>query len=186
MMPLRYYLKTFGLAFLIGFVIAFALAGYNWWEDYQRQPPPVRPLAGNVSVSEQLRPQHLARLSEKFAVIVDLRPDGEAFNQASSQEMAQAAQKLGLAFHYFPVPHGDTVPEAAVTELSQLLQQTSKPVLLYCRSGRRAVRTWSLAEASRPNGLDLSAIRHSATQAGQAIDDLDAQLTQRIAARGQQ
>ncbi|MFX5521947.1 hypothetical protein ABTD78_22020, partial [Acinetobacter baumannii] len=75
------------------------------------------------------------------------------------------------------------IPDRAVTELGQALADKSGEVLLYCRSGRRAARTWSLLEASRPNGLKTQAILAAVKESGQSADDLESAIEQRIRQR---
>jgi uncharacterized protein (TIGR01244 family) len=87
-----------------------------------------------------------------------------------------------LTFAYVPVPHGD-IPGQAVDALGQSLASAGKPVLLYCRSGKRAARTWALSEASRADGLDAVAIQAAVRSAGQSADDLAESIAARIAAR---
>ncbi|MFL6657217.1 MAG: beta-lactamase hydrolase domain-containing protein, partial [Massilia sp.] len=87
-----------------------------------------------------------------------------------------------LNFVYIPVPHG-AIPDSAVTALGKALANSPGPVLLYCRSGRRAARTWSLVEASRTGGLDAAQIIATVKASGQEVDDLKDALEQRIAAR---
>lgn len=160
------------------------------WAAYQRfaHPPlpravPMKLLADGVWVSEQIGPLQMDQLREgHFATVVDLRPDGEVAAQPSSAEMADAAARAGLAFTYDPVPHG-AIPDEAVSALQNALASKPKPILLYCRSGRRAARTWALAEASRPGGLDAQAIQRIVQAAGQPMDDLQHDIQARIAAR---
>ncbi|WP_172461855.1 beta-lactamase hydrolase domain-containing protein [Dyella jiangningensis] len=175
---------SFFIAVLAG---AAAVMG---WAAYQRfaHPPlsqaiSMKPLADGVWVSEQIGPPQLALLrQQRFATVVDLRPDGEVAAQPSSSDMADAAGRAGLAFSYVPVPHG-AIPDGAVNALQKALASEPRPVLLYCRSGRRAARTWALAEASRPGGLDARAIRKVVLDVGQPVDDLGAEIQARIAAR---
>ena len=148
------------------------------------QPPPARELVGGVWVSGQVTLAQLAELKARgFKAVIDLRPDGEARDQPSAADMAQAAHANGMAFVYIPVPHGD-IPAAAVDNLGQaLVRRVERPVVLYCRSGWRAARTWALAEASRPAGLDAAAIKAAVQSAGQPVDNLDESIAMRIAAR---
>ena len=178
MLKLRW---TFLLAVLVGMagVIIAALA--------TRTPPSAEvqahALPGNISVPEQVLPAQLADLAGRgFRMVVDLRPDGEAADQPSSLQMGEAARAAGVAFAYIPVPHG-TIPAEAVNRLGQVLGTSQKPVLLYCRSGSRAARTWALAEASRPGGLDERAILQAVEQTGLDASDLQADIARRIAAR---
>jgi uncharacterized protein (TIGR01244 family) len=175
---------SFFIAVLAG---ATAVMG---WAAYQRfaHPPlpnavPMKLLAEGVWVSEQIGPPQLSLLGQAhFATVVDMRPDGEVAGQPSSTAMADAAKRAGLAFAYDPVPHG-VIPDEAVSALQKALASQPKPVLLYCRSGRRAARTWALAEASRPGGLDARAIKQAVQAVGQRADDLDHDIQARIAAR---
>lgn len=178
MLKLRW---TFLLAALLGMagVIVAALA--------TRTPPAaeaeVHPLPGGVWVAEQVTPAQLADLDGKgFRAVVDLRPDGEAAGQPSSLQVGRAAHDAGLAFQYIPVPHGP-IPADAVEQLARALSTSNKPILLYCHSGRRAARTWALAEASRAGGLAEDAILQAVAQAGQDAGDLRPEIARRIARR---
>lgn len=174
---------SFFIAVLAG---AAAVMGWAAYQHAAHPAPPrvaIKHLSGNVWVSEQLTPAQISVLHDRhFATVVDLRPDGEVAGQPSSAEMAQAAAHAGLAFSYNPVPHG-AIPAQAVSNLQQILAFQSQPVLLYCRSGRRAARTWALVEASRPGGLDAQAIRQAVRGVGQSADDLDSDIQARVAAR---
>jgi uncharacterized protein (TIGR01244 family) len=147
------------------------------------QTPATRPLSADISISEQISTKEIEALRRAgFRSIVDLRPDGEAPDQPPSTAVGIAARQHGLAFAYVPVLHGD-IPAETVDALASSLRTLPKPVLLYCRSGRRAARTWALAEASRPDGLDAAAIATAVKSAGQSDDDLGTEIASRIAAR---
>lgn len=178
MLKLRW---TFLLAVLVGVagVIIAALA--------TKTPPSAEvqahALPGGISVTEQVMPAQLAELAGRgFRTVVDLRPDGEAADQPGSTQMSESARTAGVAFAYIPVPHG-AIPADAVKRLGQVLGTSQKPVLLYCRSGSRAARTWALAEASRSGGLDEQAILQAVQQTGLDANDLQADIARRIAAR---
>jgi len=146
---------------------------------------PPHKLTADLWVSEQLTPEAPPALKAKgFATIIDLRPDGEVDNQPTAAAVESAARANNMSFFYVPVSHG-AIPDEAVTALSKAISSSPKPVLLYCRSGARAARTWSLVEASRPDGLDADAIQTAVKAAGQSADDLNAAIMQRIAHRPQ-
>ncbi len=154
-----------------------------------RMPPQQAPatasraLGPGVAVRDQVQLDGVARLrAEGFHTLIDLRPDGEAADQPSSGAVAEAARRSGLAFSYVPTPHGD-IPDATVAALAQTLATAERPVMLYCRSGKRAARVWALAEASRTGGFDAGAIAAAVRAAGQPIDDLLPRIEARIAAR---
>lgn len=172
---------TFLAAIVLGAAAVLVAAAF----DRRGEAPRVeaRLLAPGVWISEQIGPEQLAQVKSRgFRAVVDLRPDGEVAGQPSASAMGQAAAAQGLRFSYIPVTHGD-VPPVAVDALGRALAHEETPVLLYCRSGRRAARTWALAEASRPGGLDAPAILNAVHGAGQDAGDLADQLTARIAAR---
>jgi uncharacterized protein (TIGR01244 family) len=175
---------SFFIAVLAG---AAAVLGWATYQRFAHPPLPravaVKSLTDGVWISEQIEPAQLALLRRQhFASVIDLRPDGEVVGQPSSADMAIAAASQGLAFTYVPVPHG-AIPGGQVTSLQKALASQPRPVLLYCRSGRRAARTWALAEASRTGGLDAATILRIVHAAGQSADNLDADIQARIAAR---
>jgi uncharacterized protein (TIGR01244 family) len=173
--------RVFAACFLLAMTFVLGAAAYGKWQ--RGQALQVYRLTPAIAVSEQLSVANLRYLKrEGFATIVDLRPDGEAPDQPSSTVVEHAARDEGLRFFYVPVPHGD-IPDAAVARLRVALAASDGQVLLYCRSGRRAARTWGLVEASRPGGLDAGAILAAVRQAGQSADDLETALRQRIAQR---
>jgi uncharacterized protein (TIGR01244 family) len=171
---------VFGLAVLAGIA---GVVSYAAITNASRQRVDIKPLADGVWVTEQVRPDSFSEIKLRgFKSVIDLRPDGEEPGQPSSESVAKAARALGLAFAYVPVQHGD-IPGKAVDALGQSLASAGKPVLLYCRSGKRAVRTWALSEASRADGPDAVAIQAAVRSAGQSADDLAESIAARIAAR---
>ncbi|MBO9663291.1 TIGR01244 family sulfur transferase [Dokdonella sp.] len=143
----------------------------------------VRPLVGGVWISGQISPDQIEELkAQGIKAIVDLRPDGEAPEQPPSSAVDAAARSAGLAFSYAPVA-GSDIPAAAVDAVSRAIARPDNAVLLYCKSGRRAARTWALAEASRFGGLEAEAIEAVVTSAGQSVDDLKEQIAARVATR---
>lgn len=176
-------MRAFGLSLILG---AAAVLGTAAWSRHVEaavlaKVDPHR-LSSQVDVTTQLQPGALPVISRRYAVVVDLRPDGEAPGQPSSREMEAAAHEDGLDFTYVPVPHGE-IPEQAVVRLRAVLDQQHGQVLLYCRSGKRAARTWALAEASRPGGLPAEAIVVAVKSAGQDADDLRGRIEAAVSAR---
>ena len=142
------------------------------------------PVMERIYVASQLRPADLPTLPQcGFKTVVDIRPDGEAAGQIPSAEIGQRLKELGMDFHYIPVPHG-TIPDTAVDALGDVLSHDSQPVLLYCRTGRRAVRTLALSEASRLEGPSLDQILNMVREAGFDAEDLKDNIAGRIARRG--
>jgi uncharacterized protein (TIGR01244 family) len=139
--------------------------------------------SGNLYVSSQISLRDFAYLRQyAIRAIVDMRPDGEASDEPSHLEMEQAAKAQGIDFSYIPVPH-ESIPAATVKELGDVLSSSQKPAVLYCRTGRRAVRTFALLEASRHDGPSAEAILVMVKSAGFSAVDLQPEITSRIAAR---
>ena len=191
--------RIFGLSAMLGMAAVLIAAGFNHltrepasplhktrFTHSTREPSsPLHKLTADIWVSEQLRPEAAPALKAKgFATIIDLRPDGEVDNQPTAAAVEFAARASDMSFFYVPVPHG-AIPDEAVTTLSKAISSSPKPILLYCRSGARAARTWSLVEASRPDGLGADAIQTAVKAAGQSAGDLNAAIMQRIARRTQ-
>lgn len=146
--------------------------------------PTTRHLHGDIRVTEQITPQSIAAFKQQgIQSIIAMRPDGEVAGQPSAAAIEKEAQAAGLKFTYIPIPHGD-IPDASVTALQQALAKSQGQILLYCRSGSRAARTWSLVEASRTGGLDAATIMAAVKSAGLKADDLEGLIKKRIATRG--
>jgi uncharacterized protein (TIGR01244 family) len=151
-----------------------------------RDPNAPRRLTDDVSISGQVKPADMKALrDEGFRTIVNMRPDGEAPDQTTYAQMQSATHDAGLAYGYVPVKSG-AISRTAVEALGSTLSRMPKPVLLYSQAGDRPARTWALAEASKPGGLDAAAIEQAVKSAGQSADDLAQQITARIAARPKQ
>lgn len=146
----------------------------------------VHPLGNNVLWSPQITPAQLSYLLRRHEIktVVDVRPDGEAADQPSSGEISAAASRMGLKFHYIPVPH-ESIPDEAVQHLSAVLadRNATPETLLYCRTGRRAVRLYALEEASRPDGPDAEKIIAMIRGAGFPFEDLRSEISLRITQR---
>lgn len=177
--------RAFLSSLLLATTAVLAIAAWSRHSDAQtltRVAP--RPLSPSIDVTTQLHPDDLAAVGRRYSVVVDLRPDGEAAEQPSSQEMASVAHRNGLEFNYVPVPHGE-IPEDAVARLRRVLDAPHGDVLLYCRSGKRAARTWALAEASRLNGMSATDIIAAVQAAGQDAEDLRGRIQAAVDGRQQ-
>jgi uncharacterized protein (TIGR01244 family) len=174
--------RAFMLAALAGAagVLAAAVSTHRSGHTHHVVP---HALTTDISVTDQLQLDNITGVqAQGFATLIDLRPDGEAPDQPASDDVRIAAGRAGLFFAYVPVPHGE-IPASTVDALARALQATPRPVLLYCRTGRRAARTWALVEAHRPGGLDTAGIEHAVEGAGQSASDIDDKISAGVAAR---
>lgn len=149
----------------------------------QSPAPEIKRISDKLYLTSQLRVEDLATV-EKLGIktIVDIRPDGEAPDQTPSYQIKSASNGAGLGFYYIPVPH-ESIPEGAVVALDHALTPDELPAVLYCRTGRRAVRLFALVQASRVDGPGVDAIMEMVRAAGFSADDLRGEITQRFSHR---
>ena len=98
------------------------------------------------AVAGQLELADIARASsDGFVAIVVNRPDGEDPGQPLEAEMRAAAEAAGMRF--VSLPYQGQTPPGVVGETATLLDETKGPVLAYCRTGKRSIMAWALAQA---------------------------------------
>lgn len=109
----------------------------------------LKKLENGVSVAGQIVPAQLAELATAgFGVIVNNRPDGEEANQPTSDEIAQAAEAAGLQYYYLPLVAGQQPGADLVEKFAEVVKAADKPVLAFCRTGRRSGMIYGAAEHS--------------------------------------
>lgn len=100
----------------------------------------------DYAVAAQITLEDVQRAAaEGFKLIVSNRPDGEDPGQLSEAEIKAAATAAGLQFR--SLPYAGPTPPGIVGETAKLLDETNRPVLAYCRTGKRSIMAWALAEA---------------------------------------
>jgi len=105
-----------------------------------------RRVTSDFAVAGQLAPGDVARAgAEGFRVIVKNRPEGEDADQPSDGEIKAAAQAAGLEYH--ALPFSGPPPPGIVGQTADLLEKAAGPVLAYCRTGRRSITAWAMAQA---------------------------------------
>lgn len=140
-------------------------------------------ISDGVFITSQLHPNSLHYLKRRgIRTVVDIRPDGEDAEQPPSTEIEHAAKAEALSFYYIPVPH-ETIPDSAVDSLSAAMKDSRMPTVLYCRTGRRAVRLFALAEVARVDGPAADSIKLMMEKAGFSADDLQETIAKRINSR---
>lgn len=101
----------------------------------------------DFAVAGQIRPEDLARAAaEGFRTIVVNRPEHEEPGQPALAELQAAATAAGLSLHAIPFS-GLPPPPNAVGQMAELLETAEGPVLAYCRTGRRSIMAWAMAQA---------------------------------------
>ncbi len=126
----------------------------------------------DFSVAAQLEPGGAARAAaEGYKTIVINRPEGEDPGQPKWADIKAEAEAAGLEVRSIPFSGLPPAP-AIVAETAAMLDGANGPVLAYCRTGKRSITAWALAEAlagsRRPDeiialaekaGYDLSGAR---------------------------
>lgn len=110
-------------------------------------PLPLRPIADDVCVAPQLTPAAMAEAARLgFRSVVNNRPDGEGGpGQPRSADIEAAAIAAGLQYRHLPVESGFQTPQQAA-EMAALLAELPRPLLMFCRSGARSARLYTLAQ----------------------------------------
>ena len=102
-----------------------------------------------VYASPQIEPEDIAEAARLgIGLVINNRPEGESDDQAPGAVIEQAARDAGMDYVAIPVTHAG-FSEAQVSAMARALEQTTRPVLAYCRSGTRSTLLWSLAQARR-------------------------------------
>ncbi|MCB1397417.1 MAG: TIGR01244 family phosphatase [Rhodobacter sp.] len=104
-----------------------------------------------LSVSPQITAADIAELkAQGFRAILCNRPDGEAADQPTFEEIEAAARAAGLEARYLPIVAG-MVRDSDAEDFATAMRDLPGPVLAYCRTGTRSATLWSLSQAkSRP------------------------------------
>jgi len=105
-----------------------------------------RQVTSDFAVAGQLELADIARAAaEGYKVLVCNRPENEDPGQPTEAEIMAATQAAGLT--YKSLPYIGQTPPGVVGETAQLLEETNGPVLAYCRTGKRSIMAWALAQA---------------------------------------
>ena len=103
-------------------------------------------LSADFSCTTQISVADIAQIAAQgFKTIVNNRPDGEGgAGQPTSAQLQAEAEKHGIVYIHIPVvPGGITAEHVAL--LRQCLETAPKPVLGFCKSGRRASSLYQMA-----------------------------------------
>jgi len=110
---------------------------------------PITALSQDVAVAPQLGPQDMADVAAAgFKSIIINRPDFEGGpDQPTAAAVSAAAVTAGLRCEYQPVTFG-AMTQDDVDRFAHLLNTLPRPVLAYCRTGRRCTMLYQAATGS--------------------------------------
>jgi uncharacterized protein (TIGR01244 family) len=103
-------------------------------------------LSERFSAAGQITPDDLKEIAgEGFRSVINNRPDGEGGpDQPNSDDLALAAEALGLIYRYVPVISG-SLTQQNVIEFQQACEGLEGPTMLFCRTGARSTMLWNLS-----------------------------------------
>ena len=105
----------------------------------------VRRVSDAFAVSPQIRPEEVATLGERFATIINNRPDGEDPDQPTHAQLEAAAKAAGVGYEHIPIAGPPTADQ--VRAMREALSYSTGPALAFCRGGSRSITVWALGEA---------------------------------------
>lgn len=109
--------------------------------------------------------------AQGFRAILCNRPDDEP-GAVPAADIERAAREHGLVFAYQPVEFA-TLGAADGATFARLIDDLPKPILAYCRTGRRCAALWVLARAPR---LGVEAALAASRDCGCELEDLRPRL----------
>lgn len=106
----------------------------------------IRECGDGVYISSQIFVADLPKISTVgIRTIICNRPDREAREQPDFRLIQKAATEYGMHFYYIPVAHSGIV-EGALQKMITVLDHAERPLLAYCRSGKRSDTIYRLAK----------------------------------------
>lgn len=130
-------------------------------------------LSPDLAVSQQIQLEDIPALAQNgYRSIICNRPDGEGPDQPAFTEIEQEAARFGMEARYLPAAP-ETVTDAHAFAFKQLMAELPKPVLGYCRTGRRSTSMWALSRAGEESS---SRLLEAAAQAGYDLGALAPRL----------
>ncbi len=122
----------------------------------------LRPITNSLSVAPQITADQIAAIkAQGFKAIICNRPDGEAADQPTFEEIEREAQAQGMTALYMPITSGKVTDEDADT-FGKALIELPGPVLAYCRTGTRSATLWSLSQAGSKQPSEILAATKAA------------------------
>lgn len=122
----------------------------------------IKTLTPGLSVGGQITFADVQQVRDAgYRAIICNRPDGEAADQPTFDEIAKVARKAGLEAIYLPIVSGK-VSDADAQAFDAALTRLPGPVFAYCRSGTRSATLWSLGQAEKRGVADILATTRAA------------------------
>lgn len=131
----------------------------------------IKELEPGFSICHAIYPGNMAEIkAQGFRAIICNRVPGEAEDHEDPSALRQAAEDAGLEWVEIPVKPGVYTPEA-VEAFGQAIERLPKPILGFCRSGRRAVSMWIHNQLQQDDSCDLGPLLQAAQAAGHDLHE---------------
>ncbi len=126
-----------------------------------------------------MQPKDMADAAARgVTLVINNRPDGEAFDQIDAATLGEAAKQAGLAYLHLPVE--TELASEKVAALTEAMASAEGRVLIFCKTGTRSAYLWALARARE--GAVPEALAQNAARAGYNLRPLMTWLRQAGAA----
>ncbi|PCM45765.1 TIGR01244 family sulfur transferase [Marinobacter sp. ANT_B65] len=140
----------------------------------------IRKIDDTISVTPQISYGDVAEAARLgFKTLVANRPDQEEFGQPSMADIEAAARENGMTWVYMPVQSGN-VTDADVDRFGEMIRNSEKPVLAFCRTGTRCTILWSLNAVRTTPAQEVFS---KASNAGYDMSGLAPRMAQQAANR---
>ncbi|MBR9925144.1 MAG: TIGR01244 family phosphatase [Gammaproteobacteria bacterium] len=122
-------------------------------------------LEKGVAITSQLTVEELEQVkAQGFKTVICNCKPGESAEFSEEDAYRFKAAELGLHWVHIPVTPGE-YSQADVAAFAQALQQLPRPILAFCRSGKRATHLWAYAKRHTEK-CDLAELFSAAKAAG--------------------
>lgn len=127
------------------FILALTLGNSTIYAD---SAPMSKALTANVSVSGQMSTEKFKTLMQQgFKSVIVNRPDHEAGNLTTANELRHLAENAQISLIYQPVISGQ-ISKTDVKEFAKYYNSLPKPILLVCKSGSRSTVLFNQAKSA--------------------------------------
>ncbi|WP_439154284.1 TIGR01244 family sulfur transferase [Yoonia sp.] len=105
----------------------------------------IRRITDDFAISDQLTQKDVTQAHALgYETILCMRPDGEEPAQPLFEDIERAAKTTQITAKYLPVPAAGPTDDN-VADFAKIYKDLPKPVLAYCRSGGRVLKTFQRA-----------------------------------------
>ncbi|WP_083001131.1 TIGR01244 family sulfur transferase [Halomonas sp. GT] len=127
-------------------------------------------LEKGVAITSQLTVEELEHVkAQGFKTVICNCKPGESAEFSGEDAYRFKAEELGLHWVHIPVTPGE-YSQADVATFAKALQQLPRPILAFCRSGKRATHLWAYAKRHTEK-CDLAELFSAAKAAGFDLEE---------------